>query len=176
MRRIALSIAPLTLLAACGQGAGDQSSSEVAAAAAAASAPRPEPGQYKVTMKVNQIGFPGMKGPMADSAKDMFGATGHVTEFCLTPEESAKGQEEFYKRTAEGDCTYERFSAAGGKIDAVMICQTGKGMTARTEMTGTFTTTRSDLALKTQSQFPGAPGGGMNMDAQIVSERIGDCT
>jgi hypothetical protein len=174
MRRIALPILPLLLLAACGQEPSGQSPDQ-AAAEAAAHARQPQPGQYRVTMKVNDISFPGMTGPMAEQARTMFGDTGHVTEFCLTPAEAKKGQEEFLKRTAEGDCKYEKFSATDGAIDAVMVCQTGQGMTARTEMKGSFSPTRSELTLKTQSQMPGAPGGGMAMDAQILSERIGEC-
>lgn len=174
MRRIACLL-PLLLLAACGQEPAETTPDQ-AASAAAANAPRPEPGKYQVTMKVNNIAFPGMTGPMAEQAKTMFGGTGQTSEFCLTPDDAKKGQEEFYKRTAEGDCKYEKFSATGGTIDAIMVCQTGKGMTARTEMKGTFSPVRSDLTLKTHSQVPGAPGGGMSMDARIVSERIGDCT
>lgn len=173
MRRIALLL-PILLLPACGDQAAEPTPDQ-AAAEAAANAAQPEPGKYRVTMKVSNISFPGMTGPMAEQAKTMFGGTGQTSEFCLTPEDAKKGQEEFYKRTAEGDCKYERFSATGGAIDAVMVCQTGQGMTARTEMKGTFSSTRSDLTLKTQSQMPGAPGGGMTMDAQITSERIGDC-
>lgn len=175
MRRIALAVAIILPLAACGQEPAQQSPDQ-AAAEAVAKAPQPEPGQYRVTMKVSNITFPGMDGAMAEKAKTMFGGTGHTSEFCLTPADAQKGQKEFYKRTAEGDCKYEKFSATDGSIDAVMLCQTGKGMTARTEMKGIFSSVRSDITLKTQSQVPGAPGGGMTMDAQIISERIGDCT
>ena len=174
MRRIALTLAPLGLLAACGQEQA-QPAAQTAAADAAANAVQPQPGLYKVTIKVNDISFPGMTGPMAQQAKAMFGGTGHVSEFCLTPEEAKKGREEFYKRTAEGNCKYEQFNATGGAMQAVMVCQTGQGMSARSEMKGTFSATRSDLSMKTQSQVPGAPGG-MTMDAQITSERVGDCT
>ncbi|MFN5780415.1 MAG: dimethylarginine dimethylaminohydrolase, partial [Novosphingobium sp.] len=43
-----------------------------------------------------------MDGAMNEKAKSMFGGTGQTSEFCLTPAEAQKGQEEFYKRTAEG--------------------------------------------------------------------------
>lgn len=175
MHRIACLV-PLVLLAACGQEPAKQPPER---AAAAAVPDGPQPGLYRTTMKVNDIRFPGLTGPMAQQARTMFGGTGQITEFCLTPTEATKGRKEFLKRTAEGDCKFERFnatdSATGAAIDAAMVCQTGQGMIARTELAGTFTPTKSELAIKTESRMPHMPGGSMTMDAQLVSERIGDC-
>lgn len=172
MRRIAL-VSVTALLAACGQEPAKQPPAKAAVETAAAD--QPQPGQYRVTMTVNAISIPGMSSAMAEKSKVMFGGTGQISDFCLTPEQAKKGREEFTKYSTEGNCDYERFSARDGKIDGVMVCQTGQGMSARTEMSGTFTKNQSDLTLKTESRVPGTSGG-MTMNSRIVMERIGDCT
>ena len=105
----------------------------------------------------------------------MFSATGQTVEYCLTPEDAAKGFEEMTRRSAEGNCTYERFSAKDGKLDAAMTCKTGQGMETRSEVAGTFTPTGSELTMKSQATSPDMPGGAMKMSGSISTQRIGDC-
>jgi hypothetical protein len=136
---------------------------------------RPEPGKYRSTIKIINVSIPGM--PQADARKmqSMFGGTGQASEHCLTKEMADKGFEEFGKHAAQGNCTYDSFSAGGGKMDAVMTCKTAATVTTRTELHGTFTTTGSNLNMKTESSGGGLPGGKMTMEAEVSSERIGDC-
>ena len=111
--------------------------------------------------------FAGMKG--------MFGASGHSTEFCLTPDQANMGYEEMTKHAAEGNCKYDSFKADGGTIDAQMSCQTARGMTTRSVLHGTFSPTGSDLKMTTDTSGAGLPGGGMHMQAEVINQRIGDC-
>lgn len=172
MRRIGLSLAMLLPLAACGQEPQKQDPARQSATEAKLPPP-PQPGQYRVTMKVNKVEFPGMTGAMSEKAKTMFGTTAQTSEYCLTAADAGKGREDYYRRTlAKGDCRYERLNLTAKSIDAALVCQTGQGMTARNEVTGTFTATRSDIAIKSLSQVP---GGEISMDAAVTSERIGDC-
>lgn len=175
MRRIALSAA-LVMLAACKQEADDPTPAQEVLRPAAN---MPQPGRYRVTMKVSAVSFPGMSGRTAEQTRALFGGTGQVSEFCLTPQEAAKGQEAYFRQLAQGDCRFDRFAAKDGKIDAVLTCQTGQGMRARTEMTGTFTPAASQVAIRTTSEVPGGPangpGGGMVLDAEVATERLGEC-
>lgn len=136
---------------------------------------RPQPGKYTTTIKITDVSFPGMSAQMAERMKGMFGASGHSTEFCLTPDQANMGYEEMTKHAAEGNCKYDSFKADGGTIDAQMSCQTARGMTTRSVLHGTFSPTGSDLKMTTDTSGAGLPGGGMHMQAEVINQRIGDC-
>jgi hypothetical protein len=80
------------------------------------------------------------------------------------------------KRSAQGKCTYERFSAEGGRLDAAMTCQTGRGMITKSQVSGTFSPTGSNITMTNEATVPGLPGGRMQMDISAVTERLGDCS
>ncbi|MEY4056513.1 MAG: hypothetical protein RL519_1848 [Pseudomonadota bacterium] len=172
MYRIAMALAMIMPLVACGQEPAKQPAKE---AAGEADHPPPVlPGQYRVDLRINRVEFPGMTGPMADKAKTMFGTSAQTSEYCLTTADAGTGREDYYRRTlAKGDCKYEKLKLTGKSIDAVLVCQTGQGMTARNEVAGTFTATGSNIAVKSTSQIA---GGSVKMEAEVRSERIGDCT
>lgn len=176
MRAIAMfAMSAAALLAGCQQAKDEAKAPEVAQAEAAAELPRPQPGLYRMVTKITDIAIPGMPPEMAAQAKGMFSATGQTEEYCLTPEDAAKGFEEMTRRSAEGNCKYERFSADGGKLDAKMSCQTGAGMVTNSELSGTFTATGSELSMKSDATSPDMPGGAMRMAGTISTQRIGDC-
>jgi len=95
-----------------------------------------------------------------------------TTEYCLTQTEVDKGYQEMMKRGQNGECTYESFNLAGGKLDAVMLCKTGEG-DARMTMNGTVTPTTSDFTATMAMKFADAPEGTMTFTAK--HERLGDC-
>lgn len=172
MRRIALALAAICSLTACGQEQSKQP--EKAAPQATDSPPTLQPGQYRVVLRINRVEFPGMTGAMADKAKAMFGGSAQTSEYCLTPADAARGREDYYRRTlVKGDCKYDKLNLTARSIDAVLVCQTGQGMTARSEVAGTFTATGSNVAVKSRSEVA---GGAISMEAEVTSERIGDCS
>lgn len=179
MRRSMISVLVLTGigLAACSRQSDEQPTPAQAASSAAATAGkmRPEPGRYRITTKVTNVSIPGLPPAAAAQAKKMFSATGHSSEFCLTPEKADLGYEEMTKRAAEGNCKYDSFSAEGGKLDAAMTCETGKGMTTKSRVTGTFSPTGSNMTMVTDTNAQGMPGGGMHIEGAVVTERLGDC-
>lgn len=177
MRSIAmLGLGVTALLGACQQAKDEEKSPAASQAeAAAAGLAQPQPGLYRMVTKITDISIPGMPPEMAAQAQGMFSATGQTVEYCLTPEDAAKGFEEMTRRSAEGNCTYERFSAKDGKLDAAMTCKTGQGMETRSEVAGTFTPTGSELTMKSHATSPDMPGGAMKMSGSISTQRIGDC-
>jgi hypothetical protein len=167
-----LTSVAVVMLAACSADpdtdGGGAVSMEAAADAAAASMPRPEPGQYRATITMKGIQIPGLPAEMAGHGSGMT----TTNEYCLTPDDVADGYQEMMKRGQDGQCTYERFSAAGGKLDAVMVCKTPEGG-ARMEMTGTASGTASEFDATMAMNIPGQGEGTMKFNAK--HERIGDC-
>ncbi|MDE2437348.1 MAG: DUF3617 domain-containing protein [Sphingomonadales bacterium] len=137
---------------------------------------KPEPGKYRTTMKVIDVRIPGMDAARAEKMKEMFGSTGRSFDFCLSKEDADKGFEELNKRTTQGNCTYDRFDAGNGTLDAKVTCQTGKGMTTTSEMHGTYSPTGSKMTMKSDTNAPGMPGQGMHIEAEVTNERLGECT
>jgi Protein of unknown function (DUF3617) len=177
------SLIPVALILGLSLGACSKQADEAqtpaqasAAAQSAALAMRPQPGKYRVITKVTKVSMPGMPPAAAAQAGKMFSATGQSTEFCLTPEQANLGYEEMTKRSAQGKCTYERFSAEGGRLDAAMTCQTGRGMTTKSQVSGTFSPTGSNITMTNDATVPGLPGGRMQMEISAVTERLGDCS
>ncbi len=170
----ALPFAAIAMLGGCGKSA-DTPKSPEEVSKAAADIPKPQPGQYRTTITIADVSFPGMPEARAAQMKKLFGAAGQTREFCLTQAEADKGFEDFNKRLAQGKCTYDRFSSDNGKLDAAMHCETGKGMTTRAEMHGQFSPTGSQLEMTSSTSSATMPGGGMTMKMKISNERIGDC-
>lgn len=177
MRLLPAVVLPLLAmgLAACNQSSDTPKTAEEVKAEVA-KVERPEPGKYRTIIKITDMSIPGMPAERAAQVKGMFGDTGKTIEYCLSKADADKGFEEVNKRAAQGDCSYDRFSASGGKIDAKMTCKTAQGMTMAYEMQGTFSPTSSQMSMKSDTSMPGMPGKGMHMEAQVTNERIGDCT
>jgi len=172
MRYLAMSAggAALLLLAACSSSDTVEAEAEGdgAPGVAAADMPRPEPGLYRTTITMTGIEVPGMGANMAGHG----GGMTMTDEYCLTPEDAERGYEEMVKRGQDGSCSYERFSAADGRLDAVMVCRT-EGGNARMEMKGTATATGSEFDAVMAMDLDGMGNGKMRFNAR--HERIGDC-
>ena len=172
MRRIIMAAAGAALLAGCSGGgnADADGNGEVSMKEAAKKAEglRPQAGQYKAVITMTGIDIPGMPPEMAGHG----GGMTTTTEYCLTQAEVDKGYQEMMKRGQNGECTYESFNLAGGKLDAVMLCKAGEG-DARMTMSGTVTPTTSDFTATMAMKFADAPEGTMTFTAK--HERLGDC-
>ncbi|HWK35284.1 DUF3617 domain-containing protein [Sphingomonas sp.] len=179
MKRLIL-LAPIAL-AACNQGpsvtATNASAGEVAAKVEAATggAAFVSPGQWKGTMTVSDVQIPGAPPAMAEQMKKGMGEP-HSFVTCLTPEDVQKPKEKFFGDAAAGDCRYNRFTMAGGTIDAEMTCaQSGQERT--TKMTGSYSPNAYKMVVQsTGKAAPGNPVSGMTMTMAIDSQRTGACT
>jgi hypothetical protein len=165
--------ASVLLLAACSPGGdvdanADGSISAGEAASAAAAMPKPEAGLYRATITMTGIDIPGMGANMAGHG----GGMTTTNEYCLTKADVEDGFEEMMKRGQDGSCRYDKFNITGGKLDAVMLCQTEQGE-ARMEMKGTATPTTSQFDAKMKMDLDGMGNGTMRFSAK--HERIGDC-
>ena len=171
---VAFLAASALALGACGK-SGPKSEEQVKAEVAGMVKPRP--GRYETTVKVLNFEIPGMPKEQSERFKGMFAGSGQSNGFCLTKEESEKGYKDFTKKLAQGNCTYDRFDASGGTLDARLTCQTGKGMTAVIEMSGKMTEESSDMHMKMEQTGAGplAAKGLVKMEMEMSSKRVGDC-
>ncbi|MGH6787279.1 MAG: DUF3617 domain-containing protein [Novosphingobium sp.] len=171
---LAVTVAALAL-AACNQSSGPKTEAQVKAEVAGMVKPRP--GQYETTVKVINFEIPGVPKEQSEKFKAMFASTGQSQGFCVTKEESEAGYKDFTKKLAQGNCTYDRFEASGGSLDAKLTCKTGQDMTAVIEMTGKMTEESSDMHMKMEQTGAGplSAKGAVKMEMEMSSKRVGDC-
>ena len=168
-----LTFAASLILAGCGSGDSVDArneSPEAVASKVAASGMTPRAGRWQANFKVESIDMPGLPASAKEAMnKSMASAQSYFT--CLTPEQASKPDARFFQKAAAG-CTYERFTMAGGKIDALMNCQPGAGPT-RMAMTGTYGADLYDVRINGSSEM--AKGMAMNITMAVTSRRVGEC-
>lgn len=173
MRHAALAPLACLLLVACGSGNSVDARNESPGAVAekvAASGMMPRPGRWQGDFRVEKVEIPGMPPQSAEQMNKSMGMD--RTYFtCLTPEQAAKPDARFFQKAAEG-CTYDRFTMAGGKIDAVMTCRPGAGPTRMT-MNGTYDADNYNLKISGSGEV--AQGMAMNISMAVTSRRVGEC-
>jgi len=181
MKPILFALASLTALAACNSGKDvdlkDASLEEVAKAAK--DAQKLEPGQWKTTVEVVSVDFPGMPASEKAMAQSVLGGMKgkkNTSEYCLTREEAEKPPAKMLG--GDGQCTFAKFQLSAGRIDAKMTCAP-KGQPGKMEITQTGSFGGTSYAIDSEavmSGITGAPGGaGMVLKAKVVGARVGEC-
>ncbi|MEP3421830.1 MAG: DUF3617 domain-containing protein [Erythrobacter sp.] len=130
---------------------------------------RPTAGQYQASLQLLAVDLPDAPPQVTDMMGSMMNRD---FDYCLTPEEVEEGYQSVMNRAQQGECSYERFTASNGQIDAAMTCDVdGRAMTI--EMTGTGSATSSDVTMTMSGDFGIGPG---TMTMRIAQERVGDCS
>jgi hypothetical protein len=176
---------PLLLLAACNQQSTQESAaktgevsltnaapSEVAKQARAAGPAHFAPGEWETIVEVTDMEMPGMPPQMREQMTARLKATTKSVKTCMTAEQAAKPEASVLTGKTDGNCTYQNYSMAGGRIDATLVCKSPQGQLTQV-IGGTFTDT--SFALASSMDASGGPGGGMKMKARTTGKRIGDC-
>lgn len=177
---VSLAVFSALSLAACGSG-GPKSEEQVKQEIGKIE--RPMPGLYKSTIKVTKFEIPGLGAQETEAFKGLMSGTAQNQTYCVSKEDSEQGFKEMTKQFEKGKCTYDRFDATGGRLDAKMTCDVGEGMSSTVEIAGTTTSEGSTLTLKMQQTskggggngFAGAMGGNVNMEMEVSNQRVGDC-
>ena len=172
--RATAAVLATALLAACsGQSGNDQTAADGAAPAEAGSGAGEaglaalQPGEWETTVEVLSMEVPGMPAGMAAPA-----IPPTTTRHCVTPEEAAQPNAEFFAGNAEGAaCQRENFTIANGRISGVITCA-AEGTTIRSEMNGQFASDRYEVTSRTQTT---AQGMTMNGETRLTARRVGDC-
>lgn len=175
IRLASISVLVLGALAvsACGSGdnieARNESAESVAEKVAKADI-RPSPGRWESNMKIVKMELPGMPPEAQGFLKSQLGKV-QSSVSCLTEEEAAKSEQDFFKPPKASDCKYNNFSMGGGKIEADMTCQ-DKGSSQNMKMSGTY---GSDAYAMQVSADGNMQGQAMSMAMEVESKRVGDC-
>jgi len=136
--------------------------------------PKPKPGLYRSTSKIVSFEMPGMPPEQQEQLKQVFSQS-QGRDFCLTKADADKGYEEMTKKLAEGNCSYDKFEANGGSLDARLSCTTGENMKAVIGMKGTMNPEGSQMTMTIEQSSPQLAGKTMKMVADVSSVRTGDC-
>jgi len=170
MNRIGL-VLPL-LIIACSKPA-EMPGNTVSATAVAAETRKLqlEPGQWETTTLITAMDIPGLP---AGSTKAATG-TRTTTSSCITPAEAARPDANILSGTKDGNCIYQRFSMAGGSIDAAMTCTpaSAPGKVAMT-LAGTHARDRFDVGMAMNTSLPGNLA--VTVKATVTGRRTGVCT
>lgn len=129
------------------------------------------PGRWQTTVTLEEMVVPGMPAEMAEQMNAEVKSV-ETAESCLTPEEARRPREEFIAG-AQGKCTYERFTMAGGKIDAEMTCKDGNANLTLT-IDGTYSADHY-TARSTMKMIGAVTNGGMTVKSKVEAKRVGDC-
>lgn len=167
-------LATAALVAGCSK-KDDGPKTEEQVRAEAANLAHPLPGQYRSTFRIVSFEIPGMPADQQERMRAMFASAQRGQEYCLTPEQAAKGFEEAMKKLPQGKCAYDRFSVDGGNLDAQLTCETGQGMKSTIGMKGTVSQNGSQMTMSVDQKAAQLPSGSMKMVAEVASQRIGDC-
>jgi len=176
-RRLIMPVAALLALGACNSepevDVENADQSEVAEAVADAGGPDQfvRPGKWQTRITLEEMSIPGMPPQMAEQMKAQMNAV-ETTESCLTPEDVKKPGEDFFAG-AQKNCTYDRFTMAGGKIDAEMTCKDG-GATMNMTIAGTYSAD-SYAARSTMKMSNAGANGGMTVKSSVEAKRVGNC-
>ena len=180
--RSIMAVVAAAALAACGSAPDGGSNGTEAAksersvaakmAAAGAAMPRPDPGLYRTTVEVVEFDMPGAPKGAAEMIRDSM-KQDRTSEYCVTQADVEKGYKDMVRRSQQGDCTFQRFDVAGGRIDAAMTCRAERGGTSEITMSGKAGRTSSDMDMTMKMELPGMGRSTMRMKSR--SERVGPC-
>ena len=131
-------------------------------------------GEWRVSGTMEEFNIPGMPPAAQSQMKQAMGQHGNMTyDYCLTSEQAKRPQGKFFNKQAANNCRYDHFTMGGGKIDAVMRCDSKPSSMTMT-INGTYGA--DSYATQVQMNMAGGPQGGMSMKMRSEAHRVGECT
>ncbi|WP_164156029.1 DUF3617 domain-containing protein [Sandarakinorhabdus rubra] len=121
------------------------------------------PGKWQTTTMVQSMTIPNMPPEMA---RRMMGKPINTT-ICITPKDAAAGPRDVIAKS-NGACRYRSFSAAAGRISAVMECKAGTPTPQVIAIAGSYGPTAYDIRSKMS-------GGAVQSVSRTLGKRLGPC-
>jgi hypothetical protein len=168
-----LTLIPLLLLAACGDGgAAEQAAREKAAAAEATKNLQLSAGQWETTTEVTRLTQmdkapkPAINTPVGSKSTAMV---------CLDASQTKKPPAALLSGSDLYTCTTDSMYLSGGNLNASLAC-TRKGVSGRVGLTvnGSFTADSIEAEQSLSTSLPGE--GDVDIVAKLTARRTGDCT
>lgn len=125
-----------------------------------------QPGQWEVRSTVTAVDMPGAPPQMLQMMKKP-----QTMRHCITAEQAARGPQELL-RQSKGECKFTKYALAGGRMDAVMQCNSGKGNSMTATTRGSYTPTSYEM---TSTMVMNGPQGKMTMSSKGTARRLGPC-
>lgn len=131
-----------------------------------------QPGLWEATSRVVDVSAPNLPVQLRDQ---MIARPATSRRNCITPEQAARPDANFFMSQAQANCSYRDFSMRNGRLQGTMSC-TGGGMpgTMTTTMAGAYGPASYDMTMRMQTT--GMPqGADMTIEARTTGRRVGDC-
>ncbi|MBV8908215.1 MAG: DUF3617 domain-containing protein [Sphingomonas sp.] len=129
------------------------------------------PGEWTSKVTIVSMHVPG--APPAMEAQ-MKGRGSEERNYCLTPEEAKKPNENFFAGN-QNECRYDHFTMGGGKIDAAMRC-THEKMTQLVTFNGSYAPNSYQVAMDSKVVGGSSEMAGMAMSMRVDAKRVGECS
>ena len=167
----AASAAALIAVAGCGERQAEDRNMTANEVAAELRNVQVEPGLWESTTQVVSVSAPNL--PV--QARDTMMRPSPPRRNCITPEQAARPDANFFNSAQNSNCSYRDFTMRGGRMQGTMTC-TGGGMpgTMTTNMTGEYGPRSYDITLSMRTE--GMPqGGDMTIVARTRGRHVGEC-
>lgn len=142
-----------------------------AAVASEASRLRFQAGLWETRTEITKIAVQGVAPEKLKAAT----GTPTTTRSCMSAAEATNPGADFLSGTKDGNCAYQRFSMANGRVDAAMTCAPA-GVPGKVALTlaGTFTPASFAQTMNMRVDLP-VTSQDMTMTARVAAKRIGPC-
>ena len=184
MRHALLLATALLALSGCNKSSVDEKNASVEqvakAVAGASAATRFTPGRWETSVTVTGIDAPNLP-PQAMAGIKTAMTKAHVIATCLTPEQAAHPETNFFNRDVK-NCRYDHFTMGDGKIDAALTCggpanglakAPGNAPQSSVKMAGTFDATHYRMTMATRAEQ--GPAGAMTINMAMDAHLAGAC-
>ncbi|GAA4767584.1 hypothetical protein GCM10023219_11600 [Stakelama sediminis] len=132
------------------------------------------PGKWQSISQVTdvQMTMPeGMPPDMTDRMKTMMNSRRKPMDYCVTPDDIENAPKKLLQ-SSKGQCSYDKYTMANGKLDALATCRMQGGYTMQMHLAGSYTATSMDGSAVLDGKGPMGP---MKITSTIHSKRIGAC-